>query len=123
MTVWSLSSPNTIPLKVYLAILKIANIGRKPWLKEMNTAIELANAYPAIVQGVIVGNECLDDFAAGAVTVQQLRADLQHVRSRIPNRNLFVTTCFGFYSALNPQKLPMVNLIPGTPPVRIMARN
>ncbi len=54
-----------------------------------------------------MGNECLDrDFAAGAVTVQQLRADLQHVRSSIPNQNIFVTTCFGFYSALNPQTLP-----------------
>ena len=93
-------------LKVYLGIFESSKY-RNETVTQMNTAIELANAYPAIVQGVIVGNECLDrDFAAGAVTVNQLRADLQNVRSRIPNHDIFVTTCFGFYSALNPKTLP-----------------
>ncbi len=71
----------------------------------MNTAIALANAYPNIVQGVVVGNEWSDrDFAPGPVTVAQIIADLQYVRGKITNPNIFVTTCLGFYAALNPQK-------------------
>ncbi|MEJ2092969.1 MAG: hypothetical protein P8X65_12320 [Syntrophobacterales bacterium] len=71
----------------------------------MATAIHLANTYPNIIPGVVVGNEWSDkDFAPGPVTVAQMQADLQNVRSSIPNQNVLVTTCFGFNAALNPEQ-------------------
>ena len=53
--------------------------------EQMAKAIELANKYPNIVEYVIVGNECLDqDFADGAVSVDQLIADINKVKQSVP---------------------------------------
>ena len=73
--------------------------------EQIAEAIELATKYPNIVEYVIVGNECLDqDFADGAVSVEQLIADINKVKQSVP-ANVKVTTCLGFHSALNPQKM------------------
>jgi exo-beta-1,3-glucanase (GH17 family) len=52
-----------------------------------------------------VGNECLDqDFADGAVKVDQLIADINKIKQSVP-AHVKVTTCLGFHSGLNPQKM------------------
>jgi hypothetical protein len=72
----------------------------------MNKAIELARNHPNIVEYVIVGNECLDQDFAGehAVKVEQLIADINKVKQSVP-ANVKVTTCLGFHSGLNPEKM------------------
>ena len=80
--------------------------------EQIAKAIELANKYPNIVEYVIVGNECLDqDFADGAVSVEQLIADINKVRQSVP-ANVKVTTCLGFHSALNLKRWRMEVLTP-----------
>jgi exo-beta-1,3-glucanase (GH17 family) len=63
----------------------------------LDTAISQANTY-SNVSGVIVGNECLpgDPIGAGAVSVAQMIADLQYVKSKITNKNIKVTTCLTY---------------------------
>jgi glucan 1,3-beta-glucosidase len=91
-------------LNVYLGIWESSKY-RSATEEQMTKAIELANKYPNIVEYVIVGNECLDqDFADGAVTVDQLIADINKVKKSVP-ANVKVTTCLGFHSGLNPQKM------------------
>jgi exo-beta-1,3-glucanase (GH17 family) len=91
-------------LNVYLGIWESSKY-RAATEEQMAKAIELANKYPNIVEYVIVGNECLDqDFADGAVTVDQLIADINKVKQSVP-ANVKVTTCLGFHSGLNPQKM------------------
>ena len=91
-------------LNVYLGIYKSSKY-RSATEEQIAKAIELANKYPNIVEYVIVGNECLDqDFADGAVSVEQLIADINKVKQSVP-ANVKVTTCLGFHSALNPQKM------------------
>jgi exo-beta-1,3-glucanase (GH17 family) len=91
-------------LNVYLGIYESSK-WRSATEEQMAKAIELANEYPNIVEYVIVGNECLDqDFAEGAVSVDQLIADINKVKQSVP-ANVKVTTCLGFHSALNPQKM------------------
>ena len=91
-------------LNVYLGIYESSK-WRGATEEQMTKAIELANKYPNIVEYVIVGNECLDqDFAEGAVSVEQLIADINKVKQSVP-ANVKVTTCLGFHSGLNPQKM------------------
>ena len=91
-------------LNVYLGIYKSSKY-RSATEEQIAKAIELANKYPNIVEYVIVGNECLDqDFADGAVSVEQLIADINKVKQSVP-ANVKVTTCLGFHSAVNPQKM------------------
>ena len=88
-------------LNVYLGIWESSKY-RAATEEQMAKAIELATKYPNIV---IVGNECLDqDFADGAVTVDRLIADINKVKQSVPS-NVKVTTCLGFHSGLNPQKM------------------
>jgi exo-beta-1,3-glucanase (GH17 family) len=63
----------------------------------LDTAISQANTY-SNVSAVIVGNECLpgDPIGAGAVSVAQMIADLQYVKSKITNKNIIVTTCLTY---------------------------
>ena len=91
-------------LNVYLGIWESSKY-RAATEEQMNKAIELANKYPNIVEYIVVGNECLDqDFYDGAVTVEQLIADINKVKQSVP-ANVKVTTCFGFHSGLNPAKM------------------
>ena len=91
-------------LNVYLGIYESSK-WRAATEEQMAKAIELANKYPNIVEYVIVGNECLDqDFAEGAVSVEQLIADINKVKQSVP-ANVKVTTCLGFHSGLNPEKM------------------
>ena len=78
-------------LNVYLGIYKSSKY-RSATEEQIAKAIELAN-------------KCLDqDFADGAVSVEQLIADINKVKQSVP-ANVKVTTCLGFHSALNPQKM------------------
>jgi exo-beta-1,3-glucanase (GH17 family) len=71
-------------LNVYLGIWESSKY-RAATEEQMAKAIELANKYPNIVEYVIVGNECLDqDFADGAVSVDQLIADINKVKQSVP---------------------------------------
>jgi exo-beta-1,3-glucanase (GH17 family) len=74
---------------------------------QMDKAIELAKNYPKIVEYIIVGNECLDQDwkdSTQSVSIEQLIADINKVKQSVP-ANVKVTTCLGFHSALNPEKL------------------
>jgi exo-beta-1,3-glucanase (GH17 family) len=91
-------------LNVYLGIWESSKY-RAATEEQMTKAIELAKKYPNIVEYIIVGNECLDqDFADGAVSVEQLIADINKVKQSVPSQ-VKVTTCFGFHAGLNPEKL------------------
>jgi exo-beta-1,3-glucanase (GH17 family) len=91
-------------LNIYLGIYESSK-WRSATEEQMAKAIELANKYPNIVEYVIVGNECLDqDFAEGSVSVDQLIADINKVKQSVP-ANVKVTTCLGFHSGLNPEKM------------------
>ena len=91
-------------LNVYLGIYESSKY-RSATEEQITKAIELANKYPNIVEYVIVGNECLDqDFADGAVSVDQLIADINKVKQSVPV-NVKVTSCLGFHAGLNPEKM------------------
>jgi exo-beta-1,3-glucanase (GH17 family) len=100
-------------LNVYLGIWESSKY-RSATEEQMAKAIELANKYPNIVEYVIVGNECLDqDFADGAVKVDQLIADINKIKQSVP-ANVKVTTCLGFHSGLDPEKMEDGSPIPTT---------
>jgi exo-beta-1,3-glucanase (GH17 family) len=94
----------SVKLDVYLGVYE-SKQWRKATEEQIEEAIRLAKTYPD-VKYVIVGNECLDqDYAgANAVTVDQLIADINKVKQSVP-ASVKVTTCLGFHSALNPEKL------------------
>jgi exo-beta-1,3-glucanase (GH17 family) len=97
-------------LNVYLGIFESTD-WHAATKDQINTAIQLATKYPKIVEYIIVGNECLDQDwkdSTQSVSIEQLIADINDVKSRLKAANVTnvkVTTCLGFHSALNPEKL------------------
>jgi exo-beta-1,3-glucanase (GH17 family) len=97
-------------LNVYLGIFESTD-WHAATEEQINTAIDLATKYPNIVEYIIVGNECLDQDwkdSKQSVSIDQLIADINKVKSRLKEKgvsNVKVTTCLGFHSALNPEKL------------------
>jgi len=98
-------------LNVYLGIFESTD-WHKATEEQMDKAIQLAKDYPDIVEYIIVGNECLDQDwkdSTQRVSIEQLIADINDVKSRLMKeertKNVKVTTCLGFHSALNPKTL------------------
>lgn len=106
---------NNLPhLNVYLGIFESTDWHDTPGgtTDQINTAIDLATKYPNIVEYIIVGNECLDQDwkdSTQRVTIEKLIADINEVKSRLmknpKTKDIKVTTCLGFHSALNPEKM------------------
>jgi len=96
-----LASTSYPKLKIFLGVYEDGANHSGVTQPQLDSAIAQANAYPNTVMGVVVGNECLNtDSTPVPVTVQQLITDLQYVRSKIPNKNILVTTCLGYQSAI-----------------------
>jgi exo-beta-1,3-glucanase (GH17 family) len=115
-------------LKIYQGVFENSTYNSSGNTAYLDTAIKLANTYPQTVAVVVVGNECLNtDSNPNPISVTQLIADLQYVRSRLKNNgNVKVTTELGYQAAVSygAQLEPyvdsiMVNIYPFYAPVAI----
>lgn len=90
-------------LKIYQGIFENSDYNSSADTTYLDTAISLANNYPQTVIAVVVGNECLDtDVNSKPISVAQLIADLQYVRTRLKNKgNVQVTTSLGYQAAVS----------------------
>jgi len=88
-------------LKIYQGVFENADFNSSANTTYLDAAISLANTYPKTVEVVVVGNECLDtDSNPKPITVDQLIADIQYVRTRLKNNgNVKVTTSLGYAAA------------------------
>src|SRR5271163_1952349 len=96
-----IAAANFPKLNIYQGVFEddtYNSAGNKTYL---DTAIALANKYPKTVSMIVVGNECLNtDSNPNPVSVTQLIADLQYVRTRLKHPVLVkVTTELGYSSA------------------------
>jgi exo-beta-1,3-glucanase (GH17 family) len=115
-------------LRIYQGVFENCRYNSSADTTFLDTAISLANSYPTTVVTVVVGNECLDtDSNRDPVSVTQLAADLQYVRSRIKNPGAVkITTGLGYQASVSngAQLVPyvdsiMVNIDPFDAPVTI----
>jgi exo-beta-1,3-glucanase (GH17 family) len=87
---------NSINLKVAVGIYE-DDANRAGTLEQINTAIAQAQAYPGIVNMVVVGNECIIGEAPSVphpVSLSTLIADLTTVKAALPTTT--VTTCLTY---------------------------
>lgn len=114
-------------LKIHQGVYEDATYNSSKNKTYLDTAIRLANTYPATVAEIVVGNECLNkDFTKNPITVAQLIADLKYVRNGLKNKGVKVTTALDYASALKygAQLKPhvdsmMINIYPFFGPVAI----
>lgn len=115
-------------LRIYQGVFENSSYNSSADTSYLDKAIALANTYPATVVAVVVGNECLNtDSNPNPISVSQLIADLQYVRSRLNNRGTVqVTTELGYAAAVQygAQLEPyvdsmMINIYPFYAPVPI----
>lgn len=115
-------------LNIYQGVFEDGTYNSAGITTYLDTAITLANTYPKTVSMIVVGNECLNtDSNPNPVSVTQLIADLQYVRTRLKHPVLVkVTTELGYASAqtYGAQLQPyvdnvMINIYPFYGPVAI----
>jgi GPH family glycoside/pentoside/hexuronide:cation symporter len=101
-----LISTNNINLKVAVGIYESSvdrNAAGTGTLAQIQTAINLAQTYPSIVNMVVVGNECIAGEAppspATAVSLDTLKADLDAVKAALPST--MVTTCLNYQAGID----------------------
>jgi exo-beta-1,3-glucanase (GH17 family) len=89
-------------LKIYQGVFENSDFNSSANTTYLDTAISLANNDPNTVAVVVVGNECLNtDFNPKPITVAQLIADIQYVRTRLKNNGAVkVTTSLGYAAAM-----------------------
>jgi exo-beta-1,3-glucanase (GH17 family) len=89
-------------LRIYQGVFEDATYNSGADTTYLDTAIQLANTYPKTVAAIVVGNECLDkDSNPNPISVTQLIADLQYVRSKLKKgSSVKVLTELGYASAL-----------------------
>jgi exo-beta-1,3-glucanase (GH17 family) len=92
-----LAAQNHPDVKIWLGVYESNLYNGAANKTYLDAAISQANTY-SNVSGVIVGNECLpgDPIGASAVSVAQMIADLQYVKSKITNKSIIVTTCLTY---------------------------
>jgi exo-beta-1,3-glucanase (GH17 family) len=115
-------------LRIYQGVFENSSYNSSANTSYLDKAISLANSYPHTVVAVVVGNECLNtDSNPNPISVSQLIADLQYVRSRLKNKGTVqVTTELGYAAAVQygAQLKPyadsiMINIYPFYAPVPI----
>jgi exo-beta-1,3-glucanase (GH17 family) len=115
-------------LKIYQGVFENSQYNSSANTTYLDTAINLANAYPQTVVAVVVGNECLNtDSNPNPISVSQLISDLEYVRSRLRDKGqVQVTTELGYQAAVQygQQLKPhvdsmMINIYPFYAPVPI----
>lgn len=115
-------------LKIYQGVFENSSYNSSANTTYLDTAISLANTYPKAIVAVMVGNECLNtDSNPNPISVSQLIADLQYVRTRLKNKGeVQVTTELGYAAAqqYGAQLKPyvdsiMINIYPFYAPVPI----
>jgi exo-beta-1,3-glucanase (GH17 family) len=115
-------------LRIYQGVFENSQYNSAANTTYLDTAVNLANAYPQTVIAVVVGNECLNtDSNPNPISVSQLISDLQYVRSRLRNKGqVQVTTELGYAAAVRygQQLKPyvdsvMINIYPFYAPVSI----
>jgi len=115
-------------LRIYQGVFENSQYNSSATTTYLDTAISLANTYPKTIVEVVVGNECLNtDSNPNPISVTQLIADLQYVRTRLKNKgNVKVTTELGYAAAVQygAQLKPyvdsmMINIYPFYAPVSI----
>ena len=115
-------------LRIYQGVFENSQYNSSANTTYLDTAISLANTYPKTIVEVVVGNECLStDSNPNPISVNQLIADLQYVRTRLKNKgSVKVTTELGYAAAVQygAQLKPyvdsmMINIYPFYAPVAI----
>jgi len=115
-------------LRIYQGVFENSSFNSSADTTYLDTAISLANTYPKTIVAVVVGNECLNtDSNPNPISVGQLIADLEYVRSRLKNKgSVKVTTELGYQAAVQygAQLKPhvdsmMINIYPFYAPVPI----
>jgi glucan 1,3-beta-glucosidase len=88
-------------LKIYQGVFENSSFNSSADTTYLDTATQLANTYPKAIVAVVVGNECLNtDSNPNPISVSQLIADLQYVRTRLKNKGAVqVTTELGYAAA------------------------
>jgi exo-beta-1,3-glucanase (GH17 family) len=115
-------------LKIYQGVFENTSYNSSANTTYLDTAISLANTYPKTIAAVVVCNECMNtDSNPNPISVNQLIADLQYVRTRLKNKGeVRVTTELGYQAAVQygAQLEPyvdsmMINIYPFYAPVPI----
>jgi exo-beta-1,3-glucanase (GH17 family) len=88
-------------LKIYQGVYESPTYNSSANTTFLDDAITLANTYANTVSAVVVGNECLPGDSNPPISVDQLIADLQYVKSRLKNGSTKVTTSLSYQGAQN----------------------